>query len=284
MLPEFELYSPERLDDCLALLAQWGEQALPVAGGTNLIPDLRSGRARPRVVIDLGRLAELSYVRCIAGRVAIGAGATVAGLLQSPLLDQMGAAIGEAARVLANPLVRNRATVAGNLADASPAADLAPPLLALGAEVILTSVNASRCLPLSELFLGPRKTARRPDELLTEIRYPAPDSAASTFIKLGLRQADAIAIASVATFVEMSGASVRVARIALGSVAPRPLRALHAEQALIGRPLDEETVRQAAAVAAQEDASPIDDLRASAEYRRWMVEVLVRRALRRVLG
>ena len=280
MLPEFELYSPERLSDCLALLAQWGKDALPVAGGTNLVPDLRSGRARPQVVVDLGKIGELSYLRSADGQVEIGARMTVAELMKSPLLSRLGPALGEAARAMANPLIRNRATVAGNLADASPAADMAPPLLALGAQVVLTSQGGTRVLPLSEFFLGPRHTARRPDELLTEIRCLVPGPGArSAFLKLGLRQADAIAVASVATCVELDGGIVRAARIALGSVAPRPIRALSAERALVGQPLDESTVRRAAAAAAEEDASPIDDLRASAEYRRWMVEILVRRAL-----
>jgi carbon-monoxide dehydrogenase medium subunit len=199
---------------------------------------------------------------------------------QSPLLRQLGAPLVESARLFASPVIRHRATVGGNLADASPAADMAPPLLALGAEVALSSVEGTRYEALDTFFLGPRRTTRRMHELLTEIRYPAPGASARTsFLKLGLRNADAISVVSVATYLDLDGDRVRDLRIALGAVAPVPLRARQAEAALIGQPLTEERVREAARVAAQADVRPIDDVRGSAEYRRWMVEVMVRRAL-----
>jgi CO/xanthine dehydrogenase FAD-binding subunit len=280
VLTDFTFQSPTTLGDCLDLMAAQAPDVAPIAGGTNLVVDLRSGRAKPKCVVDLCRLASLSYVRQENGRIAIGGRTSVTELLQSPLLHRSGGAIVASAGQFASPLIRNRATIAGNIADASPAADLAPPLLALGAEAILTSKSGTRCVPLEQFFLGPRQTVRRPDELLTAIRYPRPGaSAVDTFVKLGLRREDAIAVVSVATYVERQGELCSVARIALGAVAPSPIRARQAEDVLVGATLREDTIRHAAHIAANVDAQPISDVRGSAEYRRWMVEVLVRRAL-----
>ncbi len=279
MRAEFEFKSPTTLSECLELMAQ-GPGVSPIAGGTNLVVDLRSGRVRPRSVINVWELPGLSYIRRDDGYVAIGGRTTVTELLKGPLLGQAGRSILESAEIFGSPLIRNRATVAGNLTDASPAADLAPPLLALDAEVVLTSNNDTRRVPLDQFFLGPRQTVRRPSELLTEIRYPFPGQGATDrFLKLGLRWDDAIAVVSVATYLELEGKLCKAARVALGAVAPTPIRARKAEATLVGETLNENVVRRAATVAANEDAKPISDVRGSAEYRRWMVEVMVRRAL-----
>ncbi len=182
--------------------------------------------------------------------------------------------------MLASPLVRNRATLAGNLVDGSPAADTVPPLLALDAEVELRSRGGTRWLPLDDFLLGVRRTARRPDELLTAVRWsvPAPDSR-TAFYKIGLRKADAISVVSVAVLVEQDdGGDCVKARIALGSVAPRVIRAREAEDALVGHPLTDEAIAEAARLAA-EAANPIDDVRASAAYRKQVAGTLVRRLL-----
>ncbi len=176
-------------------------------------------------------------------------------------------------------MIRNLATIAGNLASASPAADLAPPLLALGASVELASKSASRAVPLDEFFLGPRKTARRADEIITALRWPLPPpNGAGAFYKLGLRQADAISLVSVSVMLGRNGDTCRQIRIALGAVAPRPSRAPRAEAVLEGQRWTDAAVTEAACVAAEE-CSPIDDLRASASYRRRMVRVFAERML-----
>ncbi len=232
------------------------------------------------MVVNLWQLTDLAYIRRDNGHVTIGGRTTITSLLNNSLIRETGQSITQACDLFASPLIRNRATIGGNLADASPAADLVPPLLALGAEVQLQSKTDTRTVPLDQFFLGPRQTVCKPTELLTEIRYSVPSQKTSTtFLKLGQRLEDAISVVSVATTVERDGDICRMVRIALGAVAPTPCRAKQAEAILTGQPLSEALIRQAAQVAAEQDASPIDDVRGSAKYRRWMVEVLVRRAL-----
>lgn len=280
MLPEFELLMPRTLSEALEMLAGAGGGVAPVAGGTNLVVDMRGGRHRPSVLVSVAGLEELHGIRRENGHVVIGATTTVAELLEEPLIAEVAPPLWSAARVFANPLVRNRATVGGNLVDASPAADTAPPLLALDAEVQLTSKEGSRWIPLDEFFLGVRQTLRQPDELLTAIRFPVPPSGTfGGFHKLGLRKADAISVASVAVMVEVGDdGACRKARIAMGAVAPKPIRAYEAESLLEGHVLDPERVAEAARLCA-EATSPISDIRASAAYRRHVVEVLTRRLL-----
>ena len=284
MLSEFEFQSPATLDDCLELMQVQAPGAAPIAGGTNLVVDLRSGRAKPQTVINLWQLTDLAYVRRDNGHLAIGGRTTVTQLLNSALVGETGRALTESAQKFASPLIRNRATVGGNLADASPAADLAPPLLVLDAEVQLQSKSGMRTVPLAEFFLGPRQTVRTPAEILAEIRYPVPAAnTATTFLKLGQRWEDAISVVSVAASLTRAGDICQTVRLALGAVAPIPRRATQAEAVLAGQKLTDDLLRQAAQVAATEDASPIDDVRGSAEYRRWMVEVLVYRALKALI-
>jgi len=188
----------------------------------------------------------------------------------------------QAARVFANPLIRNRATVGGNLSDASPAADSAPPLLIADAEVELMSQAGSRRVPLAEFFIGVRKTQLKPGELIKTVYFPiASPQCKFGYYKLGLRKADAISVVSVAVMLEGQKGRCTRARIALGSVAPVPTRALAAEEALRNQPIGDALLSEAARLAA-ESASPISDLRSSADYRRRMVAVLVRRLLDQV--
>jgi carbon-monoxide dehydrogenase medium subunit len=206
---------------------------------------------------------------------------TLSALLESQLIADHAPVLRQAAAVFANPLVRNRATLGGNLGDASPAADTAPALLVLDAEVILESLNGGmRTIAIDDFFVGVRKTARRPDELITAVRLPIlPAHSAANFYKLGLRKADAISVVGVAVRLTRDEAGhCTAARIALGSVAPRPLRAHAAEELLIGKPLTAEAIAEAARMAA-EAASPISDVRASADYRRHTAGVLARRLL-----
>jgi carbon-monoxide dehydrogenase medium subunit len=268
------------LAEGLEALAPAGKEALPVAGGTNLIVDMRSRRHEPDVLVDISRLAELRGVRQEDGHVVAGAATTLAEILADPLVARHAAPLGSAAAAFASPLVRNRATLGGNLADGSPAADSAPPLLVLDAEVALASCGGTRWLPLDDFFVSVRKTRLQPGELLVAIRWPMPaPSAGGGFAKFGLRRADAISVVSAAVFLDRGGDGIcRQARIALGAVAPRPIRARAAEAALEGRKLDREAIDEAAMLCG-EAASPIDDVRGSAAYRRRLATVLVRRLL-----
>ncbi len=283
MLPEFNLLRPTTVPEALTMLD--GGNAMPIAGGTNVVVDLRAGKHHPAALVDVTRLAGLRGIRRDDGHLVIGGGTTISDLLHDPLIAQHAPALREAAAVFANPLIRNRATVAGNLVDASPAADTAPPLLALDAEVELSSQGGTRRVPLADFLVGVRKTVRRPDELLTAVHIPLPTggSRASHFHKLGLRRADAISVLSAAAVVTWDAAGrCTAARIALGALAPRPLRATAAEALLLGQALTPALVAEAARLAG-EATQPIDDIRGTAAYRREVAEVIVRRLLEQML-
>jgi carbon-monoxide dehydrogenase medium subunit len=285
VLPEFDLLTPDTLSEALDLLDSGAPDVVPLAGGTNLIVDLRDRRRQAQVLMDVSRLPELRGIRRENGYIAVGGGSTIADLLADPLIAAYGAPLRDAAQVFAGPLVRNRATIAGNLVDASPAADTAPPLLVLDAEIELVSKTGMRRLPLDEFLVGVRKTLRKPTELVLAVRWPVPPAhSTAAFYKTGLRRADAISVLSVALNVECDQQRrCSKARIALGAVAPRPIRAQAAEEALTGRTLGPDLLAQAASLAS-EATRPIDDIRGSAVYRRRVVEVLVRRLLVQAVG
>ena len=282
MLPEFDLLTPQTLPEALDMLAAGAPKVVPLAGGTNLIVDMRSGRHRPSALMDIAGL-ELRSVRREDGHLVMGSGVTIAQVLEDPLIAQYATALRESAAVFANPLVRNRATVGGNLVDGSPAANTAPPLLVLDAEVELMSQEGTRRVPLDDFLVGVRQTLRQSEELLTAIRWPVPSPrSAAAFYKIGLRKSDAIAVVSVAVMIayDERGHCER-SRIALGSVSPRVIRIYAAEEMLRGQPLTDKAIAEAARLSAKA-TSPIDDIRGSAAYRRRVTEVLVRRLLTEV--
>jgi aerobic carbon-monoxide dehydrogenase medium subunit len=276
---DFDLVIARDLADALDALAGNGGDVQPIAGGTDMIVNIRAGLVQPRLLVALSQVADLCEIRREDGRIRVGAGVNVAQFLKHPLLIENASPVRQSAAKFANPMIRNLATVGGNLASASPAADLAPPLLALGAEVELTGKSGTRVVPLEDFFLGPRKTVRGRDELITALVWQAPSPhSAGAFYKLGLRQSDAISVVSVAVMLERGGNTCRGARIALGSVAPRPVRAHRAEAALVGKSMSDPVIAHAARIASEE-STPIDDLRGSAAYRRRMVQVYVGRML-----
>ncbi len=265
-------------------LAAARDGAAFVAGGTNLVPDVLFGRKKIARAVDISRLDELRYIEEADGKIRIGALATVTDLLDSDLIRTAASPLHESALEFAGPLVRNRASVAGNIMDASPAADLAPPLLAQDAIVELVSVEGERVLPLSEFFLDYRKTAVRPEELVKAVVIdPLGAEDHCAYYKLQLRRAMAIAVVGVAVVLRMNGGVCSEATIGLGAVAAIPYRAHAAEAHLRGKEIGEAEIESAAAAAA-DSAQPIDDVRASASYRRKMCGVLVRRLLKKAMG
>lgn len=282
MINNFEFTQPRDVPEALNALAQPG-RVMPMAGGTNIMVNMKRAPLQADLVVDLSRLEELMPVSVDNGSVRLGAGVSFARLLEW----QPGGAIEGLMRPMciafAGPLIRNLATVGGNICDASAAADISPPLLALDATVELDSAAGGiRTLPLPEFFLGVRRTARRPDELLTAIEFPGPAADERWFYyKLGKRKADAISIVSLAMTVTLAHGRVERARIALGAVAPVAMRTRETENLLQGEPLNEVTIAAAAATAARE-ARPIDDFRAGGAYRRQMVETLVKRGLNHI--
>jgi xanthine dehydrogenase FAD-binding subunit len=283
MLPEFDLLMPKTLPEALALLAEGAPEVAPLAGGTGLLVDMRGGLRRPGVLMNVSGLDGLGGIRRENGNVVVGGGVTIAELLDDPVIAQYAPVLKQGAQVFANPLVRNRATVGGNLVYASPAADTAPPLLVLGAEVELASKEGSRHVPIQDFMTGVRKTVRRPDELLVAIRWPAPPpNSATAFHKLALRKADAISVLSVAVMVQRDErGNCAQARIALGAAAPTPLRAYTAEELLCGQPLTPEAIDEAAHLASEATCC-IDDVRGTAAYRQRVTAALVRRLLTEV--
>lgn len=274
---DFELQAPDDLAGALDMLAQGGAGVALLAGGTNLIVDMRAGRHRPEGVIALERVQGLRGIDCNGARISVGGRTTVTDLLHSPGIAAAAPSLVDAARCFAGQMVRNAATVAGNIACGSPAADLVPPLMSLDATVTLASKAGERSVPLDQYFLGYKQDARRRDELITRILWPRlPARSHNVFYKLARRRGDAITVTGVAVTLCVANGVCDKARIALGAVAPTVVRAKKAEALLTGTRLTP-TVIDAAARQAVEECSPIDDIRASAEYRRHAVEVLTRR-------
>ncbi len=285
MFAEFDLVMPGDLDEALDILAEASGDGdgdagiLPLAGGTNLVVDLRARRIRADKLVGLGRIAALRGIERSNGRVTIGAGTTLSDILRDPGMAEAAPSLVDSARVFAGQMVRNTATVAGNVCCGSPAADTVPPLLSLDAELTLAGRGGSRVVPLADFFLGYQENERRPGELVTGISWDAPKpNAANLFYKLARRKGDAITVVGVAVTVAVEAGKCTTARIALGAVAPVVKRAREAEALLEGEALTPELI-EAAARQAVEDSSPIDDVRASADYRRHSVHALTRRLL-----
>ncbi|MDE0391001.1 MAG: FAD binding domain-containing protein [Rhodospirillales bacterium] len=278
MYAPFELDIPTDLDGALAALANGGgKTVLPIAGGTNLIVDIRAKRERPDRMVGLGEVDELLGMDFGPERIAIGGRTTVSDLLRSPEIAQAAPSLIDAARLFGGLMVRNTGTVAGNIASGSPAADLVPPLLVLDAELTLASASATRTLALDDYYLGYKQDARRPDELITRISWPRlPENSANTFYKLARRKGDAITVTGVAVTLSVTDGSCTRARIALASVAPIVRRVKEAEAVLEGEALTPALIDEAATAAA-DACTPIDDIRASAGYRRHTVQALTRR-------
>jgi carbon-monoxide dehydrogenase medium subunit len=276
-------HSVVSLAEALDLLAQYQQRARIIAGGTDILIEMERGQRHGiEALIDLSRVAGLNTIVRKGDSIEIGALVTHNQVVDSPLLRDHALPLVQASWEVGAPQIRNRATVAGNLITASPANDTITPLMALGAEVVLKSVAGERSVPLSSFYTGLRRTVMQPDELLTAIRFPVLSAAQrGCFIKLGLRQAQAISVINTAVIITLDDDVVTQAAISLGSVAPTIIRVPAAEAALIGKVLADETIREAARLAAAAP-TPIDDVRGTAVYRTEMIRVLVGRALRRL--
>ena len=278
-----QYFTPGGLDEVIDLLDVHRGHARVVAGATDLILELERG-LRPGIttLIDISRLAGLDEIRSDdEGRIHLGCLVTHNQVAASRLIVERAFTLARACWEVGAPQIRNRGTVAGNLITASPANDSITPLMALRAEVTLRSKSGERRVPLSAFYTGVRRTVLREDELLTSISFPAPTGLRSAFYKLALRRAQAISVVNVAVVLKMDGPRVGRASITLGAVAPTIIHAPEAEAALTGRSLSPDTMQSAADLAAAA-AHPIDDLRASAAYRRKMVGVSTLRCLRTI--
>ncbi len=286
-LPRFAYLSPRTIDEALALLSRYGGEARLLAGGTDLIPQLKRREIKaPAFVIDLKGIPGIDGLSYDEARscLTIGALTTIAEIGRSEIVRRAFPALFQAAGAMACPQVRNRGTFAGNICNAVPSADSAPGLIALGASVAIRGASGERVVPLDEFFTGPRTTVLRPEEMLVEIRVPvAPPATRSVYLKLSPRHSMDLAVVGVAAMVNLEDGVCRDVRIALGAVAPTPVRARSAEELLLGKTLTAGIIEEAARAAATQ-CNPIDDHRASAGYRCDMVYVMTRRALNHVFS
>jgi carbon-monoxide dehydrogenase medium subunit len=244
---------------------------------------MKAGTLAPEIVVSLKNLTELKSIRYEAGRgVVIGALATQNDLVDSPVLHERYLSVSQAAHQMASNQIRNLGTVGGNIVNAVPSADLPPILVALRASVRLVSAGGDRCLPLDEFFTGAASSVLEPAEILTEVLIPDQTTTGSTYLKFGLRRSGALAVVGVAAAVRVIEGVIEEARVSLASAAPTLLRARNAEEFLRGKQAGEAVYAEAGALAARQ-ARPRDSIRGSAEYRRNLVGVLTKRALKRAV-
>jgi carbon-monoxide dehydrogenase medium subunit len=281
----FDYVVANSVPEAVALLQQHGDDAKILAGGHSLIPLLRFRLAAPSVLIDINRISNLEYIQESDGVLHIGALTREAALDDSVLIRDRYPILRDTSSGVADPVVRNWATVGGNLAHADPANDHPATMLALGASVVAEGPGGRRVIPIDEFFTdAPFETALRPDEILVEIRVPAPgERSGGAYCKLERKVGD-YAIVGVAAYVTLDASGqVTHAGIGLTNVGSHPIKARDAEQALIGKPLGEANIQHAADLAAAA-AEPTSDIRGPAEYKRAMVHTLCVRALRRALA
>jgi len=283
-LPRFEYVSPGTVDEVVSFLSAHGEDAKLLAGGTDLVPQLKGREIRARYVVDLKAIPGLDAVSSDhPSVVTIGALATISAIARSPVVNERLPLLVQAASVMASPQVRNRGTFVGNICSAIPSADSAPGLLALEAGVRLKGPRGERTVAIDRFFSGPRTTVVARDEMALAIEVPFPPAGSrGVYLKLSPRHSMDLAVVGVAVqAVCDNGVCTRV-RIGLGAVAPTPVRAPLAESMLEGKAISAELIDEAAHHSVTQ-CSPIDDHRASQEYRCDMVYVMTRRALTQVL-
>ncbi len=279
-LPKFEYFEPKTLEAALNLLTQNGNNAHLLAGGTDVLVKMRNGRLKPEAVIGLQGIEDLNGIHFDSGKgLTIGATAKLAEVASNPDVLKHYPALAFAAGVMANVQVRNMGTIAGNLCNAAPSAENAPPLMAMGAEVAVANLQGDRRIALHQFFRGPGLTAMEHGEIMTAIfvPFPVPKSGAS-YKRVSARCGVDIAAVCVSAWVALDGEVCKDARIVLGAVAPTPMRAVGAESFMREQTWTQELIETAAAQTVQE-SKPISDVRASADYRKKMVAVLTLRAL-----
>ena len=283
MIPsQFEYFAPETLDEAVSLLNEHGSEAVVLAGGQSLIPLMKLQLAAPEYVVDINRIPGLADISEENDFLRIGSLTREADLDRSEIVRAKYPILQDTTSVIADPLVRNMATVGGNLAHGDPANDHPATMLALGAQVVAVGAAGQRVISVSDFFEGPLMTTLNQGEILTEIRIPTPpQGSGGAYLKLERKVGD-YAIAGVAAVITAADGVCQQAGIGLTNAGPIPIKAGTAEAFLVGKRLDDETIREAARLASQE-AQPSADLRGSEEYKRDMVRVIAGRALRLAL-
>ena len=282
-LPKFDYLRPRTTEELAAALAEHGADAKLFAGGTDLVVLMRDRLVRPKYVIDIKGIEELRELSWDERRgLTIGAAVTLGELMASEVVRERFGALWKAAGTLADPTIRDRATLVGNICNASPAADTAPALLVLGAEVEVVSAKGKRVIPIREFFKGVKRTALGQGEFVRAVRVPnPPEGAKGDYLKWGRTRGEDLAVVGVAGLAANSGK--KLVRIALSSVAPTPLLVPEVEGVFEGGGSVEEQIDKAASIVV-EKISPISDVRAGKEYRLYMAGVLTKQILKRILG
>ena len=286
-LPKFDYVKPKGLDEALGYLKDnKNGRVMVYAGGTDIIPRLKARLLpAPELLVDLKGISELDYVEYEQGKgLRIGALTTISSVAHHGTVKERFELLAKGAGSIASSQVQNRGTIAGNICNAVPSADSAPALLCLDATVVCVSPRGERRIGIEDFFTGPSTTVLQPDEILKEIQVPElPEGGGGAYIKLSTRQRMDLAVVGVGAVVAVKDGVFEDIRIGLGAVAPTPMRARQAEEKLRGKKVGEATIAEAGRRAA-ETSSPIDDHRGSAEYRRLMVDVLVKRAINQALN
>ena len=276
-LPEIRYYRPSTLDEALKLLGELSEKARILAGGTDLVLDLKIKRYNVSDLIDISKLNELRYIIDEGDRIRIGALTSIQEIADSSVIAEKAPSLKKAADEFAYWQIRNMATIGGNLCNASPAADTAPPLLVHEALVKTASIEGERIIPITEFFKGPRQTALKPSEILVEVAIPSKPQPPwrHAYYKLGRRRGHEISVTSIAIAASIDAGVFQDIRIALGSMAPTPVRARSVEVFLKGRKVSESVIEEAVEKLSS-DVKPISDVRASAEYRLHVSKALLK--------
>lgn len=285
LLPQFQYFEPETLEEVFSLLKELGEEARLLAGGTDLLVKMKQRAIEPvpKHLINIKKIPGLQYLQAdTQNGLRLGALTKIQEIKSFLPIRHRFPGLNQAAGILSTPQVRNIATIGGNLCNASPAAETAPVLITLSAKVKILGKGRERIVPLEEFFLGPSKTVLQNDEILAEIQVPAPSPDSTTvYLKHGKRLSD-IAIVGVAIAIRMDGNKCSDVKIALASVGPTPMRAKKAEALMIGEQINEKLIEQVGKTVSEE-SRPIDDLRAYADYRRERVGILAKEAIKQAL-
>jgi carbon-monoxide dehydrogenase medium subunit len=276
-LKGFDLLRPRNLADALEMMATF-EMARPIAGGSDLIPQFKDEGCKSKNLVDLGIIQELNGIIEEDNRILIGPMTTQTQVASSKSIEKKAPALHDAVKYMGSVQIRNRATIGGNLCNASPAADTALPLLVHSAEVQIMSLHDSCWIPLKDFFIDTNVTILKPDELLTGIRFPVITNASSSFQRIGRRRGFTLSVVNIAIFVKRDRDSLGDVKIAIGAVAPTPIRLVKVEEELRGKKMTNELVEEVGMMVSNA-VSPRDSARSSAEYKRDMAGVLARRAL-----
>lgn len=282
----FDYFSPKTLDEAYEILIKCGKEAKLMAGGTDLLVEMKNGDVNPKYVIDLKQIPTFKRIEHDGERgLKIGALVTIHEIESSSIIRRYFSILSEAASVLGSVQIRNKGTIGGNLCHASPSADLAPPLIVLDSKVKIVGKSGERLERLEDFFIGPGLTILNPDEILNEIQIPfLPPNSNGTYLKFSPRKAMDLAVVGVATVITLnpSNSICTRAKIVLGAVAPTPIRAKKSEKLLEGRRIEKDLIDEVSNLATEE-SRPISDIRGSAWYRREIIKVLVKRSITQTL-